>query len=115
MARISECATCGSQTLDGRYCCEECAVAPLSDLLARIKRELQASDVHPLSAALCDEIVSGKWTKKEAFLEQLGKRRFQEHQAAAQERLDDLIEFEVAQKAVEKFRKGKGKKSKVRC
>jgi len=109
MARISNCPVCGSGTLDALYCSQECAVAPLNDLLARIAEELRLNDTIPLGLTLRDEILLGKWTRKDVFLKRLEERRFQEHQAESQERLDELLEFEAGQKAMREFREKRDK------
>ena len=104
MARLSNCTTCGSPVMDSDYCSEECAVAPLSDLLARIAEEMRFNDTMPLSLTLRDEILLGKWARKEDFLKQLEERRFQEHRAESQKHLDELLEFEAGQRAMQEFR-----------
>ena len=109
MARISNCLTCGSQVMNSNYCSQECAAAPLNDLLARIAEELRFSDTMPLSLTLRDEIILGKWKRKDDFLRQLEERRFQQHQAESQERLDELLEFEAGQRAMREFREKRDK------
>ena len=113
MARISNCPVCGSQTMDALYCSQECAVAPLSDLLARIQEHLRdwKSMDNPEGQVLLDEVLEGRWAKLSDFLKRLEDRRFQEQQAESQARLDELIEYEVGQKAIREFREKRDKAS----
>lgn len=95
--------------MDSCFCSKECAAARPCDLLARIKLDLLGGTI---SEETMGEILSGNWLTLEDFREQQDRIRMAKAEQENQERLDQLVDFQVSQEAV---RKAQEKRAKARA